>query len=71
MLTQKQQTSLIGCYSMFSMVGKVKSTIFTTNLTGERLEGAYDERIVSRIFNNFRAIVFKDTKDYRRKALPF
>ncbi|CAI8880525.1 DNA replication protein DnaC [Bacillus sp. IT-79MI2] len=48
-----------------------KSTIFTTNLTGERLEGAYDERIVSRIFNNFRAIVFKDTKDYRRKALPF
>lgn len=56
---------------MFSMVGKVNSTIFTTNLTGERLEGAYDERIVSRIFNNFRAIVFKDTKDYRRKALPF
>lgn len=48
-----------------------KSTIFTTNLTGERLEGAYDERIVSRIFNNFRAIVFKDTKDFRRKALPF
>ncbi|CAM4401920.1 ATP-binding protein [Bacillus manliponensis] len=48
-----------------------KSTIFTTNLTGERLEGAYDERIVSRIFNNFRAIVFKETKDFRRKALPF
>lgn len=48
-----------------------KSTIFTTNLTGERLEGAYDERIVSRIFNNFKALVFKDTKDYRRKALPF
>lgn len=48
-----------------------KSTIFTTNLTGERLEGAYEERIVSRIFNNFRAIVFKDTKDFRRKVLPF
>ncbi|MDA2440074.1 ATP-binding protein [Bacillus cereus] len=48
-----------------------KSTIFTTNLTGERLEGAYDERIVSRIFNGFRALVFKDTKDYRRKVLPF
>lgn len=40
-------------------------------LTGERLEGAYDERIVSRIFNNFRAIAFKDTKDFRKKALPF
>lgn len=41
------------------------------NLTGERLEGAYDERIVSCIFNNFRAIVFKDPKDFRTKTLPF
>ncbi|MEK3933612.1 ATP-binding protein [Bacillus sp. FSL R7-0642] len=48
-----------------------KSTIFTTNLTGKRLDEAYDERIVSRILNNFRTITFKDTKDYRRKALPF
>ncbi|PFI27352.1 ATP-binding protein [Bacillus thuringiensis] len=48
-----------------------KSTIFTTNLTGKRLDEAYDERIVSRILNNFRTITFKETKDYRRKALPF
>ncbi|MEB9416162.1 ATP-binding protein [Bacillus cereus] len=48
-----------------------KSTIFTTNLTGKRLDDAYDERIVSRILNNFRTITFKETKDYRRKALPF
>lgn len=41
------------------------------NLTGERLEGAYDERIVSCIFNNFRAIVFKDTKDFRKKHCHF
>lgn len=48
-----------------------KSTIFTTNLTGKRLDDAYDERIVSRILNNFRTITFKETKDYRRKVLPF
>ncbi|MEF8682038.1 UNVERIFIED_CONTAM: ATP-binding protein [Bacillus cereus] len=48
-----------------------KSTIFTTNLTGKRLDEAYDERIVSRILNNFRTIKFEKTKDYRRKALPF
>ncbi|MCA1002785.1 ATP-binding protein [Bacillus thuringiensis] len=48
-----------------------KSTIFTTNLTGKRLDEAYDERIVSRILNNFRTIKFEETKDYRRKALPF
>lgn len=48
-----------------------KSTIFTTNLTGKRLDEAYGERIVSRILNNFRTITFKETKDYRRKALPF
>ncbi len=48
-----------------------KSTIFTTNLTGKRLDEAYDERIVSRILNNFRTIKFEKTKDYRRKSLPF
>ncbi len=52
-------------------LGALDANTKATNLTGERLEGAYDERIVSRIVNNFKALVFKDTKDFRRKALPF
>ncbi|MGQ0515590.1 ATP-binding protein, partial [Bacillus sp. D-CC] len=45
-----------------------KSTIFTTNLTGKRIDEAYDERIVS---SNLIVLKFEETKDYRRKALPF
>lgn len=48
-----------------------KPTIITTNLTGKKIEVAYDERSVSRMFTNYRYIVFKDTKDFRRKPMPF
>lgn len=48
-----------------------KPLIITTNLTGKKIEAAYDERSVSRMFTNFRHIVFKDTKDFRRKPMPF
>ncbi|HDR4393056.1 TPA: ATP-binding protein [Bacillus cereus] len=48
-----------------------KATIITTNLSGDRIEEAYDERIVSRLLGNRLSIVFKETKDFRRRKLEF
>lgn len=46
-----------------------KSTIFTTNLTGKRLDEAYDERIVSWILNNFRTITFKERHCHFKRGI--
>ena len=48
-----------------------KKTIITTNLTGEAVMKAYDERITSRMFNTYRHIEFKFTRDKRKRKLPF
>ncbi|KXY39341.1 hypothetical protein AT257_06710 [Bacillus cereus] len=48
-----------------------KKTIITTNLTGEAVIKAYDERITSRMFNTYRHIEFKFTRDKRKRKLPF
>lgn len=48
-----------------------KQTIITTNLTGKAIKKSYAERTVSRMFNNYRHIEFKNTRDKRRKELPF
>ncbi|WP_336974938.1 ATP-binding protein [Bacillus thuringiensis] len=48
-----------------------KKTIVTTNLTGEAVMKAYDERITSRMFNTYRHIEFKFTRDKRKRKLPF
>ncbi|HFR4167255.1 MULTISPECIES: ATP-binding protein [Bacillus] len=48
-----------------------KKTIITTNLTGEAIIKAYDERVTSRMFNTYRHIEFKKTRDKRKRKLPF
>ncbi|AWC46926.1 hypothetical protein CG477_016775 [Bacillus cytotoxicus] len=48
-----------------------KQTIITTNLTGKAITRSYDGRIVSRMFNDYRYIEFKETKDKRIRELPF
>lgn len=48
-----------------------KATIVTMNLSSERIEEAYDERIVSRLLGNRVSIVFKETKDFRRRKIEF
>ncbi len=48
-----------------------KKTIVTTNLTSKAMKQSYDERTVSRMLNDFRYIVFKNTRDKRKKELPF
>lgn len=49
-----------------------KSTIFTTNLSGDLLKSMYDEKLLSRILRSKKFIVFKNTKDKRGiDSLPF
>ncbi|KXY42427.1 hypothetical protein COF04_04010 [Bacillus toyonensis] len=48
-----------------------KKTIITTNLTGEAIIKAYDERVTSRMFNTYRHVEFKKTRDKRKRKLPF
>lgn len=48
-----------------------KCTIFTTNLTGAKIKQIYDMRTVSRMFRDFKHIVFKETNDYRKVEIPF
>jgi DNA replication protein DnaC len=48
-----------------------KSTITTTNLSGQKMRQMYDGRIVSRLLKNPRFIVFKETKDKRISGIPF
>jgi DNA replication protein DnaC len=48
-----------------------KSTIITTNLSGEKLRKTYDSRLISRLLKNPRFIVFKETKDKRMINTPF
>lgn len=48
-----------------------KSTIITTNLTGQQIKQAYGERITSRVFAHSQgyAMAFKETKDKRMHPL--
>ncbi|MGE6628976.1 AAA family ATPase [Bacillus sp. NPDC077027] len=47
-----------------------KVTIYTTNLTSQKLVQMYDRKLVSRITRNQQYIVFKETSD-KRESLPF
>lgn len=48
-----------------------KSTILTTNLTGQQLQHKYDRKVLSRFLRNVTQIVFKDTKDHRANKFRF
>lgn len=48
-----------------------KVTIYTTNLTSEKLYQMYDSKLVSRITQKQQYIIFKDTSDKRKEVLPF
>ncbi len=48
-----------------------KPLIITTNLTGDKIRQAYDDRSVSRMFRGFRHIKFKTAKDKRMIEIPF
>lgn len=48
-----------------------KATIYTTNLTGDKLKQMYDTKLVSRITKRSKYILFKNTFDKRDEELPF
>ena len=48
-----------------------KCTICTTNLTGGQIKKIYDAKTFSRMFRDFRAIKFENSKDRRFIELPF
>jgi DNA replication protein len=48
-----------------------KSTMLTTNLTGQQLQQKYDRKVLSRFLRNVTQIVFKETKDHRANTLRF
>jgi DNA replication protein DnaC len=48
-----------------------KATLITTNLSSESLFKMYDSKLISRLFNKPKFIVFKETKDKRMTSIPF
>lgn len=48
-----------------------KTTIYTSNLTGDKLKQMYDTKLVSRMTKKSKYILFKDTFDKRDEELPF
>lgn len=48
-----------------------KTTIVTTNLSSKALFKLYDKKVVSRLFNRPKYIMFKETKDKRMSSIPF
>lgn len=48
-----------------------KVTISTTNLDGQRMSSMYDKKLISRLLNNRKTVIFKESKDKRLSRLPF
>ncbi len=48
-----------------------KSTILTTNLSGDTLFNMYDKKVVSRLLRSPKYVIFKDSKDKRMATIPF
>ncbi|WP_345808613.1 ATP-binding protein [Bacillus pumilus] len=48
-----------------------KATIYTSNLTGDKLKQMYDTKLVSRMTKRSKYILFKETFDKRDEELPF
>ncbi|NRF06177.1 ATP-binding protein [Bacillus safensis] len=48
-----------------------KATIYTSNLTGDKLKQMYDTKLVSRMTKRSKYILFRDTFDKRDEELPF
>lgn len=70
--TDKQASDFVGRILRNILTGRQdKVTIYTTNLSSAELEHVYDEKTVSRMFRNVKPIVFKETKDMRKKNWGF